>query len=57
MISQGGITIFDKDPLKHKDAVDLGGNVNTTTSARPSRIAKGMALATDNRVKVEKFRG
>jgi len=57
MISQGGMTNFDKDPVKYPDAVDLGGNVNSTTSARPSRIARGMALATDNRVKIEKYRG
>lgn len=57
MISQGGATTFDKDPLKHADAIDLGGNVNTVTSPRPSRICQGMALATDNRVKIEYYRG
>ncbi len=57
MISQGGSTTFNKDPLKHDDAIDLGGNVNTLTSARPTRICQGMALGTDNRVKIEKYRG
>ena len=34
--------------------VDVGGCANTLTSARPTRIAKGMTLATGTLVKIEK---
>ncbi len=37
-----------------KDGVDIGGNANTLTSLRPSRIAKMMTLANDCRVGIVK---
>jgi anaerobic dimethyl sulfoxide reductase subunit A len=36
------------------NGVDVGGNVNTVTSARPSRICQGMTLASGTLVKIEK---
>lgn len=47
-IGQGGWHQLDKD------GVDIGGNVNTLTHLRPSRIAKHMTLANDCRVNIVK---
>lgn len=36
------------------DGIDIGGNANTLTSLRPSRIARGMTLGNDCRVAIVK---